>query len=71
MKILYFIICPLNVLFSEENLELMEDHNVIDMIVDAINLHKKVSQDNRDEQDSRLKSWCQNGICCKMKIFRT
>lgn len=28
--------------FSEENLELMEDLNVIDLIVDAIKMHKKV-----------------------------
>lgn len=27
----------------EENLELMEDHNVIELIVDAIKMHKKVS----------------------------
>jgi len=30
------------VLFLEENLELMEDLNVIDLIVDAIKMHKKV-----------------------------
>jgi len=29
-------------LFVEENLELMEDLNVIDLIVDAIKMHKKV-----------------------------
>ena len=29
--------------FPEENLELMEDHNVIELIVDAIKMHKKVS----------------------------
>lgn len=29
-------------LFLEENLELMEDLNVIDLIVDAIKMHKKV-----------------------------
>lgn len=28
--------------FSEENLELMEDLNVIDLIMDAIKMHKKV-----------------------------
>lgn len=30
------------VFFPEENLELMEDLNVIDLIVDAIKMHKKV-----------------------------
>lgn len=30
------------VLFPEENLELMEDLNVIDLIVEAIKMHKKV-----------------------------
>lgn len=30
------------VFFSEENLELMEDLNVIDLIMDAIKMHKKV-----------------------------
>jgi len=29
-------------LYVEENLELMEDLNVIDLIVDAIKMHKKV-----------------------------
>ena len=28
--------------YSEENLELMEDLNVVDLIVDAIKMHKKV-----------------------------
>lgn len=28
--------------FSEENLELMEDLNAIELIVDAIKMHKKV-----------------------------
>jgi len=28
--------------FPEENLELMEDLNAIDLIVDAIKMHKKV-----------------------------
>ena len=52
------------VLFLEENLELMEDLNVIDLIVDAIKMHKKVCWTVSVKRRQGVKS-----IDCRLQIF--